>query len=154
MAALEVAGGTLAGKRFEVEGELTFGREGTDVLLDDPQVSRRHAMVRIGAGGLQVEDLGSSNGTFVNGTRIAGPTPLRPGDEVRLGDTMLRVASAPEAAPQPFQPAAAPPPQTFGAPTFAQRRRAPATRSLAHVYWTFGVIGVTALLLIVYFAAR
>jgi hypothetical protein len=194
MAALIGQTGALAGRRIEVTEEITLGRENATVVLDDPEVSRRHAVIRPRDGGLEVEDLASTNGTYVNGQRISVPTPLTPGDQLRLGDTVLQVppaerpsapgpagapqtavagapqtpaASPPPAAPppaaptpspqpaaQPFQPVAAPPPQTFGAPGFAQRRRAPATRSLAHVYWTFGVIGATALLLIVYFAAR
>ena len=52
---------------------LIIGRQDSDLLLDDPQVSRRHAVVRAVDGELEVEDLGSANGTFVNGARVDGP---------------------------------------------------------------------------------
>src|SRR3954447_5750006 len=74
----------------------TIGREGCDVNLMDPEVSRRHATIRDQGGSLAIEDLGSTNGTFVNGTRITAVTVLKDGDEVRLGHTgrSIRGASA------------------------------------------------------------
>ena len=82
------------GRRLRVEGELLLGRgvDGDGRLQDDPDVSARHARMRRGGGGeLWVEDLGSANGTWVNGRRIQSPHPLRPGDRVRIGATMLVV---------------------------------------------------------------
>jgi pSer/pThr/pTyr-binding forkhead associated (FHA) protein/predicted MFS family arabinose efflux permease len=89
--ALVVSDGPLAGERFPVEGELSLGREHADVTLDDPEVSRRHALLRPLEGVLEVADAGSVNGTFVNEERIERPRRLRDGDVVRVGKTSLRV---------------------------------------------------------------
>jgi predicted component of type VI protein secretion system len=56
-----------------------------DVVIDDPNVSRRHAEVRPSGGSWIVRDLGSTNGVKVNGRRIQGPQSLKPGDEIVLG---------------------------------------------------------------------
>ncbi|HZC46495.1 MAG TPA: FHA domain-containing protein, partial [Candidatus Acidoferrum sp.] len=56
-----------------------------DVVLDDTTVSRRHATITRKNGALELADLGSTNGTFVNGGRVSKPVALRPGDEVRFG---------------------------------------------------------------------
>src|SRR3954447_17080644 len=81
----------------------TIGREGCDVNLMDPEVSRRHATIRDQGGSLGIEDLGSTNGTFVNGTRITAVTVLNDGDEVRLGNTVwsIRGAAAADAGATP-----------------------------------------------------
>jgi len=91
VAHLIVRDGPLGGRRFEVQsGEVSIGRESTDVLLeDDSEVSRNHAVVRASDRGVEVEDLGSTNGTFVNERRISGPTSLSTGDIVRVGQTRL-----------------------------------------------------------------
>jgi DNA-binding winged helix-turn-helix (wHTH) protein len=72
------------------EGDNLLGR-GEDCLLALPsgKVSRRHARIRVGRGDAVLEDLGSKNGTYVGAERIAGPTPLADGDEVRLGSVLL-----------------------------------------------------------------
>jgi predicted component of type VI protein secretion system len=62
------------------------------VNLMDPEVSRRHAVIR-DQGGLAIEDLGSTNGTFVNDQRITVVTVLREGDVVRLGNTVWAIRS-------------------------------------------------------------
>jgi len=65
---------------------IVIGREdGVDVLIDNPSVSRRHAEIRLGDDGWVVEDLGSSNGTFISGTKIQGPQPIGLGDEIGFG---------------------------------------------------------------------
>jgi predicted component of type VI protein secretion system len=71
-----------------------LGREGTDIVLADPEVSRRHAQVREHGGGVAIEDLGSTNGTFVNDRKVEGVQPLNDGDELRLGNTVFRVRAA------------------------------------------------------------
>jgi pSer/pThr/pTyr-binding forkhead associated (FHA) protein len=81
--------GPLAGRRYAVGTELIVGRQDADLLIDDPQVSRRHAVVRAIDGELQVEDLGSANGTFVNGARVYEPQPLCHGDEIGIGTVVL-----------------------------------------------------------------
>jgi pSer/pThr/pTyr-binding forkhead associated (FHA) protein len=72
----------------------TIGRAGCDVDLSDPDVSRRHAVLRALDGGLGLEDLGSTNGTFVNESRISGIAPLSAGDQVRFGNTVWRLTAA------------------------------------------------------------
>ena len=88
---LVVVEGPRAGERFPVERELSLGRENADIVFDDGEVSRRHAVVRRVDGALEISDANSANGTFVNGSRLNGPRPLADGDEVRLGKAMLKV---------------------------------------------------------------
>jgi pSer/pThr/pTyr-binding forkhead associated (FHA) protein len=73
---------------------MTIGRADCDVELNDPDVSRRHAVVRRVNGGVALEDLDSTNGTFVNETRIRGIAEIAVGDRVRFGNTVWRVAAA------------------------------------------------------------
>jgi hypothetical protein len=69
--------------------EVVLGREEGDLVFrDDAFMSRRHAAITWNGQRAQLVDLGSSNGTFV---RIAGPTPLKQGDHVRVGDQLLRI---------------------------------------------------------------
>ena len=91
MARLRVVSGPAAGRTVEVEEEVVIGREDTDLEIDDLELSRRHAVVRRHANRLQVEDLGSTNGTFVDGNRIAEPTLLGGGAEIKIGTTVLVV---------------------------------------------------------------
>jgi len=75
-------------------GELKLGRQaGNDLLLTEGGVSRNHARVFEDGGAVFIEDLGSANGTFVDGERIGEPTPLTPQSEVVLGDYTLRLKS-------------------------------------------------------------
>jgi len=82
------------------EGENILGR-GVDSLvwIDAQSVSRRHARLVIASGLATLEDLGSKNGTFVNGIRLSTPVALRDGDEVRVGSVpmTLRVHAKPSA---------------------------------------------------------
>jgi hypothetical protein len=102
-ASLVIHEGAAAGSEHPVHGELILGRErGTaDLVLDDPGVSRRHARVLPEHDGVLVEDLGSSNGTYVNGRRISGPVELGAGDELQLGTTVVGVHRAALTAPSP-----------------------------------------------------
>jgi pSer/pThr/pTyr-binding forkhead associated (FHA) protein len=75
----------------DIDEEVVIGREDADLDLDDDELSRRHAVVRRFANRLQVEDLGSTNGTFVDGNRIAEPTLLGGGAEIKIGTTVLVV---------------------------------------------------------------
>lgn len=75
---------------YSIEGKARIGRsEEGEIVLMDPSVSRTHAVVEIGARGARVRDLGSTNGTFLNGRRIESGT-LRDGDELRFGNTKMR----------------------------------------------------------------
>ena len=84
-------------------GEWLIGRErdAPVALTDDPRVSRRHAVLRAARGGLAVEDLGSRNGTSVNGQRMASraTTSLAIGDVIAVGDAQIVVAARASQAP-------------------------------------------------------
>lgn len=72
----------------------TLGREaGNDIIINDPQVSRHHARLTLQNNAYILEDLGSTNGTFVNGRRVTGPISLSHGDMVGLGDTVVLAVS-------------------------------------------------------------
>jgi hypothetical protein len=92
-ASLVIHEGAAAGSEHPLEGELILGREHAtaDLVIPDPGVSRRHARVQAQNGDVIVEDLGSSNGTYVNGHRISGPVEVGAGDELQVGDTLLGV---------------------------------------------------------------
>src|SRR4051795_4270653 len=137
---LKVVAGNAAGSSIALEQELVVGRStpGLGSLGGDSEISRVPARIYHDASGqLIAEDLGSTNGTFVNGNRIAAATPLRPGDQIRVGQTTMtgeggahggattlgQVVPPPAAASppppaavaatpptQPFQPAQPPPP--------------------------------------------
>jgi pSer/pThr/pTyr-binding forkhead associated (FHA) protein len=79
------------GAEHAVESGTTIGREGCDITIADPDVSRRHAAIQIAAGELSIEDLGSTNGTLVNGEAITARRSLREGDEVQIGSTVWRL---------------------------------------------------------------
>src|SRR5579863_2775924 len=102
--------GEVQGKPLEVrlQGVCRFGRsDGNDVVLESESVSRNHAMVYPSDSGVyHINDLGSSNGTFVNGYRVVSPTALKNGDRVTFGSCELRFrqeqsqATAPIRTPQ------------------------------------------------------
>jgi predicted component of type VI protein secretion system len=130
---LKVSAGNASGSSIPLEQELVIGRStpGLGSLGGDSEISRVHARVYHDASGqLIVEDLGSTNGTFVNGNRIAAATPLRAGDQLRVGQTTMSVeggaaegatsvgqvippAAAAAAVPPPPAVAATPPTQQF-----------------------------------------
>ena len=82
------------GSTIEVTSSVVFGRDASDGirLEDDEFASARHARVDVRADGVWLEDLGSTNGTFVNGEKVSA-TRLRAGDVVRIGQTELRLES-------------------------------------------------------------
>jgi len=88
---LTMAQGPTPGKVFElVKDILTIGRDvSNDVVINDAEVSRHHARLTRQVGGYMLEDLSSTNGTFVNGQRLIGPRPLGRGDTVGLGETVI-----------------------------------------------------------------
>jgi hypothetical protein len=158
-AQLRMRQGPFPGRSFPVSGEKThIGRDlGNDIVIDDPEVSRRHACITHGPGGYSIEDLGSTNGTFVNGIRIVGSQALRDGDIIGLGqvivafeetvevggDTMSDITAAPPAAGRQASPppAYAPPPPT--APT------APAERDSGALWFLVGCGCVVVAVLLV-----
>jgi pSer/pThr/pTyr-binding forkhead associated (FHA) protein len=100
--ALEIVDGPDAGRRFPLRGTLEIGRDPDGgVVLADDQVSRRHARVVEESGHAVVSDLGSRNGTFVNGQELHGPARLDPGDHLLLGVTVFELRNARQIAAQP-----------------------------------------------------
>jgi class 3 adenylate cyclase len=88
----------------ELEDELELGRDCDGLLLADDEVSRRHALFTGDADGVSVADLGSTNGTFVDGVRVEGHRRLEPGSVVRLGSTEVRVRDPQPTAGAPAAP--------------------------------------------------
>jgi predicted component of type VI protein secretion system len=75
--------------------EMVVGRDLTaDIVISDSEVSRKHAHFTLTQGGYVLEDLGSTNGTIVNGDRLAGPHLMRPGEELTLGEHVTLIYEA------------------------------------------------------------
>jgi hypothetical protein len=115
----------LRGQSFALDKEeQTLGRAAAnDVQLEDPYVSRRHAVIRRAGSAVILEDSGSSAGTVVNDVLTTGPTLLHSGDRIRLGDVELEFLNGPKAAaqssldpPTAIRPAPPPPPAPAPAP--------------------------------------
>ena len=83
------------GRTFELRpGEVLIGRSSNcHLVLDDGLVSRRHAQIVVSEENLLIEDFGSANGVFVNGKRVAGREPLKPGDQLLVGKQTFVVCS-------------------------------------------------------------
>ena len=122
---LRIVRGVAEGATIPITGDFVVGRGETGLgnLQGDPEISRRHALFRLIADGrIVVEDLGSTNGTFVNGQRISGRQVLSPGDTIQLGHTTIRYeAEAPPAAVAQATPIAAPAPPPPAAPVAVYR---------------------------------
>jgi Inner membrane component of T3SS, cytoplasmic domain len=88
--ALLVLSGTETGRVVELDKALvTIGRSGCDVILDDPELSRRHARIRIRGAEGDLEDMGSTNGTFVGSERIEGTVVIENRSKFRVGGVEL-----------------------------------------------------------------
>ena len=138
--------GPTPGATYSLEGDqLTIGRDSSSgVPINDAEVSRKHARLTFQGGKYVVEDLGSTNGTFVNGQRVIGGVVLKSGDVVSLGEQIVlmyealsadpgetvissrknapapRPAPAPAPAPAPQQYYSAPGPASTPAPAAAK----------------------------------
>ena len=87
-----VVEGTLRGKTFDIGDELVIGRgDKCKIVLDDTYVSTVHARIFSKNGSYVVEDLGSTNGTYLNRRRITAPTEVHRGDQVKIGKTVLEL---------------------------------------------------------------
>jgi len=125
--------GPTPGATFTLEGDqLNIGRDSAnEVVINDAEVSRRHARLTFQGGKYILEDLGSTNGTFVNGQRLAGPRVLKAGEVVSFGEQIVlvfevttndpgatmvspRAAAAVPSAPRPAGPPPPPPADYVG----------------------------------------
>src|ERR1700746_2044372 len=90
---LEVVEGPDAGKQIAIDRPIVIGRDpGSDLVLEDGEVSGQHARITPSpAGSATVEDLESTNGTFVNQNELEGPAHLDPGDELLIGVSVLQL---------------------------------------------------------------
>lgn len=90
---LVMRSGPSVGKEYPLDkSELFIGRDlNNDIVINDPEISRRHSRLFTQGNTFVLEDLGSTNGTFVNGQRLMGPNMLRPGDVITFGERMSLV---------------------------------------------------------------
>jgi hypothetical protein len=127
---LVMRSGPTPGAVYPLEGEqLMIGRDSSNaVAINDAEVSRRHARLTFQGGKYVIEDLGSTNGTFINGQRLTGPHVLKPGDVVAFGEQIVLMYDAINIDPgatlasprNVLRPAAVPPPVVPApAPNFA-----------------------------------
>ncbi len=88
--------GPTPGVTFPLEGDqLIIGRDASNsIAINDAEISRKHSRLSFQGGKYVLEDLGSTNGTFVNGQRLAGPVVLKPGDVVSLGEQIVLMYDA------------------------------------------------------------
>ena len=121
---------------FLTKNEIYLGRDITnDIVINDPEISRKHARLTLQSGGYLLEDLGSTNGTFVDGKRVTGPHIMGAGEVIMLGDNVslvyetiaeydpeATVAVAPDEIPMtiPQTPVTAEPLPDFGSPATGQ----------------------------------
>jgi pSer/pThr/pTyr-binding forkhead associated (FHA) protein len=166
--ALVFESGPRAGERIDVHNDVLLGRENADVVVADTEVSRQHALIRLTTSAVEIEDLGSRNGTWVNGERLAQSRVLQPGDSIRVGQTSLRfeaviedpgetlLSTSPAAAMVDDQAALEPPPPPAPVPTSPpmQSPRRVASRQTRASVLSFGVVVATAIALVAYFAGR
>ena len=169
----------MAGREVTVSSGMVVGRTGSDIELADPEVSRRHASFRSVDGAIAIEDLGSSNGTFVNEQPVQGIVTIKPGDAVRFGNTVWRLAGGEGATVAAATPAAsAPEPRGDRPPTGIRQAigtepvygealptfdpsRAPspvlgrsAARRLEVTLYSYTVVIATAAAVVIYFIQR
>lgn len=128
------------GQRSELEkSSLILGRDpASDIVIDDVEVSRRHARLIAQSGGYAIEDLGSTNGTFVNEKRIRTVMPLQAGATVRLGELIsfsYEVVPPDESETRDF--AATPPSESQRVGGLVRRQVTPAPATAAPVAPTF-----------------
>ncbi|MHB8088208.1 MAG: FHA domain-containing protein [Anaerolineaceae bacterium] len=137
---LVIQSGTGTGTEFPLEkNELFLGRDLTsDLVINDPEVSRRHLRFVLDGAAYRIEDLGSTNGTFIHGQRLTAPALLKPGEIITLGEKIVLryevistdpnatvvvqrgVSSSTQPGPGPVvPPASVPPPAAAQAPVIA-----------------------------------
>ncbi len=159
--------GPTPGATFSLEGDqLIIGRDtASNIAINDAEVSRKHARMTFQGGKYVIEDLGSTNGTFVNGQRLASPAVLKSGDVVSLGEQIVLMYEAmvsdpgatvmsarksqPRPAPMPVaapSPAPAPAQQQYYAPPPSANLPPAAAPKPANNLPIFIVLGVLAVI--------
>jgi pSer/pThr/pTyr-binding forkhead associated (FHA) protein len=140
---LVMRSGPNPGKAFDLSADtISIGRESTnDIVIQDSEISRNHARITRRGAGFLLEDLGSTNGTFINRQQVSSPRALVPGDEVGFGENVLLVyegegAAATVAAPSArgrnaTRQATPPPPPPAAAPAPAPAAKQPAAAPAA-----------------------
>jgi len=105
MPSLVFLAGPIAGRRYKLaDGEYIIGRRSDcQIFVPDMRVSRQHARLWQDGDAWQIEDLGSNNGTFVNGNKVQSATPVRHDDEILIANNRIRV-EARDATPEPKYP--------------------------------------------------
>ena len=92
---LRIVSGPNAGRSYKLGAKTTLGRSReNDIRLEESEASRQHAVLTLAGGGVTIQDLGSTNGTMVNGARISQRVALQPGDRVQIGGTVLEVSGS------------------------------------------------------------
>ncbi len=89
------SGDPAVGEAFPLDAVTSLGRDvNNSIVIDDPFASTEHAVLTFRGRDWYVEDLGSTNGTYVNGNRVDGVAPLGFGDEVQIGQVRMRLERA------------------------------------------------------------
>jgi pSer/pThr/pTyr-binding forkhead associated (FHA) protein len=102
-AQLVVLAGTNVGELYNVQGELVIGRgRETDIRIQGDGISRQHAKIRVAADGVHFDDLGSTNGSFVNGEKVQKAI-LHDGDKIQLGSATILKLTFQDAIEEGFQ---------------------------------------------------
>ena len=142
-----VVNGPLAGRRFTVgESALRLGRSSSnDIQVPDEELSRNHCLLEpSGETGVRITDLASANGTFVNGAPLGGEAvELKPGDEIAVGATTLRVVGAGEPVP-PGRPGTAGVDLGLGASALSPAKPAKRRSPVANALWAVAAILLAA----------
>ena len=141
MIKLVIRTGPQAGKEFPVDQpSVRMGRgSGSDIVLQDNQASRQHAEISRQGDQFFIRDLGSTNGTFVNGERITAPRLLNPGDQVRIGETTLVCQAGAMAAAQAVG-------EDWESQLWTEQKAAPAAGRPKFLIW--GLVGLVVVLLV------
>jgi hypothetical protein len=89
------ASGHQSGVTYGLDESVTLGRGDVEIRLDDPFASSRHARISRQGPVIVIEDLGSTNGTYLNDELLSGPQPLHDGDRIRIGDSEFSYVQEP-----------------------------------------------------------
>ncbi|NKQ35607.1 MAG: FHA domain-containing protein [Chloroflexi bacterium] len=143
-----------AGREFSLEQSISsIGRSAAnDIVLNDPEVSRHHARILRQGSIYSIEDLGSTNGTFVNNQRLTSPVPLSDGDLLGFGETIkaqfVRRQPAPPPVPDWDEPAAMPVVREAQTPAAPPETAVPETSSTTPASRVKPIVIISLILLI------